>query len=249
MKSTPSRRTPHPARKGSASSWLVFAAALGFLGGMLVMAAVVTIFPSGAAIVADAPVEAASGKAAVGKAAPPKVDVKPTLMEMPPPVSPPPEQTVAAAPAISADPFEDLRRRQLTLPVDGIKKEELRDNFNEMRGTRRHEAIDVLAPRNTPVLAVEDGKIAKLFYSEAGGITIYQFDPTENYVYYYAHLERYADDVREGRNVKRGDVIGYVGTTGNAPRDTPHLHFAIFKMGQDKKWWQGTAIDPYSVLR
>jgi murein DD-endopeptidase MepM/ murein hydrolase activator NlpD len=85
--------------------------------------------------------------------------------------------------------------------------------------------------------------------SWAGGITIYQFDPTESYVYYYAHLERYADDVREGRNVRRGDVIGYVGTTGNAPRDTPHLHFAIFKMGEDKKWWQGTAIDPYSVLR
>jgi murein DD-endopeptidase MepM/ murein hydrolase activator NlpD len=249
MKSAPLRRTPHPERKGSASSWLVFAAALGFLAGMLVMAAVVTIFPSGAAIVADAPVEAASGKAAPGTGAPPKVDVRPTLRETPPPVSPPPEQTVAAAPALSADPFEDLRQRHLTLPVDGIKKEDLRDNFNEMRGTRRHEAIDVLAPRNTPVLAVEDGKIAKLFYSEAGGITIYQFDPTENYVYYYAHLERYADDVREGRNVKRGDVIGYVGTTGNAPRDTPHLHFAIFKMGRDKKWWQGTAIDPYSVLR
>ena len=244
MKSSPSRRTPYRARKGSASSWLVFAAALGFLAGMLVMAAVVTIFPSGAAIVADAPVEAASGKAA-----PAKVDVKPSLRETPPPVSPPPEQTVAAAPAISADPFADLRQRHLTLPVDGIKKQDLRDNFNEMRGTRRHEAIDVLAPRNTPVLAVEDGKIAKLFYSEAGGITIYQFDPTEKYCYYYAHLERYADDVREGRNVKRGDVIGYVGTTGNAPRDTPHLHFAIFKMGDDKKWWQGTPIDPYSVLR
>jgi murein DD-endopeptidase MepM/ murein hydrolase activator NlpD len=244
MKSAPLRRTPHPERKGSASSWLVFAAALGFLAGMLVMAAVVTIFPSGAAIVADAPVAAASGEAA-----PAKVEVKPTLRESPPPVSPPPEQTVAAAPALSADPFEDLRQRHLTLPVDGIKKEDLRDNFNEMRGTRRHEAIDVLAPRNTPVLAVEDGKIAKLFYSEGGGITIYQFDPTEKYCYYYAHLERYADDVREGRNVKRGDVIGYVGTTGNAPRDTPHLHFAIFKMGQDKKWWQGTPIDPYSVLR
>ena len=239
MKSAPLRRTPHPERKGSASSWLVFAAALGFLAGMLVMAAVVTIFPSGAAIVADAPVEAAAVK----------VDVRPSKKETPAAVSPPPAQTVAAAPALSADPFEDLRQRHLTLPVDGIKKEDLRDNFNEMRGTRRHEAIDVLAPRNTPVLAVEDGKIAKLFYSEAGGITIYQFDPTEKYCYYYAHLERYADDVREGRTVKRGHIIGYVGTSGNAPRDTPHLHFAIFKMGADKKWWQGTAIDPYSVLR
>jgi murein DD-endopeptidase MepM/ murein hydrolase activator NlpD len=240
----PARRASHPERKASVTSWLVFAAALGFLAGMLVMAAVVTIFPSGAAIVADAPVEASSTEAA-----PATVAVKPSLKETPPAVDPPPAPTVAAAPAISADPFADLRQRQLTLPVDGIKKDDLRDNFNEMRGTRRHEAIDVLAPRNTPVLAVEDGTIAKLFYSEAGGITIYQFDPTENYVYYYAHLERYADDVREGRSVTRGHIIGYVGTTGNAPRDTPHLHFAIFKMGEDKKWWQGTPIDPYSVLR
>ena len=134
--------------------------------------------------------------------------------------------------------------------MQGIKTEDLRDTFNEMRGgTRRHEALDVLAPRNTPVLAVEDGKIAKLFLSEAGGITIYQFDPTETYVYYYAHLERYADGLKEGGTVKRGQVIGYVGTTGNAPRDTPHLHFAIFKMGDEKKWWEGTAIDPYSVLK
>jgi len=239
MTTTPGRRKPHPERSKSVTSWLVFAASLGFLAGMLVMAAVVTIFPSGAAGVAQAPVEAASDE----------IEVKPSGKETSP-VAPPPAQTVATAPALSANPFEDLRQRHLTLPVEGIKKEDLRDNFNELRGgTRRHEAIDVLAPRNTPVLAVEDGKIAKLFYSDAGGITIYQFDPTEKYVYYYAHLERYADDVREGRNVTRGHVIGYVGTTGNAPRDTPHLHFAIFKMGEEKKWWQGTPIDPYSVLR
>lgn len=243
MKRTPARGTSHPGRK-SVTSWLVFAAALGFLAGMLVMAAVVTIFPSGAAIVADAPVEASSAGSA-----PATIEVKPSLAAETPPAVSPPAPTVAASPAISADPFADLRQRQLTLPVEGINREDLRDSFNDLRGTRRHEAIDVLAPRNTPVLAVEDGKIAKLFYSEGGGITIYQFDPTETYVYYYAHLERYADEVREGRNVKRGDVIGYVGTTGNAPRNTPHLHFAIFKMGEDKRWWQGTAIDPYSVLR
>ncbi len=134
--------------------------------------------------------------------------------------------------------------------MQGIKRDDLRDTFNEMRGSsRRHEALDVLAPRNTPVLAVEDGTIAKLFLSDAGGITIYQFDPTATYCYYYAHLERYAEGLKEGAPVKRGQVIGYVGTTGNAPRDTPHLHFAIFKLTDEKKWWQGTAIDPYSVLR
>jgi len=111
------------------------------------------------------------------------------------------------------------------------------------------EALDVLAPRNTPVLAVEDGTVARLFLSDAGGITIYQFDPTTTFVYYYAHLERYAEGLKEGASITRGQVIGYVGTTGNAPRDTPHLHFAIFQMTEEKKWWEGTVIDPYSVLK
>ena len=220
------------------TSWLVFAASLGFLAGMLVMAAIVAIFPSGAASVADVPVEASSGQT-VATPPPQKVQVKPSLKETPPPVTAPER---AATPGISVNPFEDLRQRNLTLPVLGIKKEELRDTFNEMRGsTRRHEAIDVLAPRNTPVLAVEDGKIAKLFVSQAGGITIYQFDPSNEYVYYYAHLEGYVNGLEEGDKVKRGEVIGYVGTTGNAPRDTPHLHFAIFKMTDEKRWWEGTA--------
>ena len=228
------------------TSWLVFAASLGFLAGMLVMAAVVTIFPSGAASVATAPLAAVEPRASA------QVKVKPSLEETPPPVSPPePELKLnEAVTAMSADTVEILRRRSLTLPVQGIKREELRDTFNEKRGaTRRHEAIDILAPRNTPVFAVEDGEIAKLFVSAAGGITIYQFDPDEEYVYYYAHLERYAGGLEEGDDVKRGEIIGYVGTTGNAPRDTPHLHFAIFKMTDDKRWWQGTPIDPYSVLR
>jgi murein DD-endopeptidase MepM/ murein hydrolase activator NlpD len=225
----------------------VFAASLGFLAGMLVMAAVVTIFPSGASMVTTAPLAAAAPTAAEEQ-----VKVKPSLKETPPAVTPPePEmKSNETATAMSADTVEELRRRSLTLPVQGIRKEELRDTFNEKRGaSRRHEAIDILAPRNTPVFAVEDGEIAKLFFSAAGGITIYQFDPDEDYVYYYAHLERYAEGLEEGDDVKRGQIIGYVGTTGNAPRDTPHLHFAIFKTTDDKRWWQGTPIDPYSVLR
>jgi murein DD-endopeptidase MepM/ murein hydrolase activator NlpD len=222
----------------SAASWIVFAAAIGFLGGMLVMAALVAMFPSGAAIVAETTVEAADQK----------IKVKPTKKEEPPPMTPPP--AAVALPELSANPVAELRVRSLTLPVQGIKRDELRDTFNETRGgTRKHEAMDVLAPRNTPVLAVEDGKIARLFLSAAGGITIYQFDPTSTYCYYYAHLEKYANGLEEGDTVKRGEVLGYVGTTGNAPRDTPHLHFAIFKLGEDKKWWEGTPIDPYSVLK
>jgi murein DD-endopeptidase MepM/ murein hydrolase activator NlpD len=102
---------------------------------------------------------------------------------------------------------------------------------------------------NTPVLAVENGTIAKLFRSDAGGITIYQFDPSNTYVYYYAHLDHYAGGLAEKNRVSRGQVIGYVGVTGNAPKNTPHLHFAIFKLTEEKKWWQGTAIDPYHVLK
>ena len=146
--------------------------------------------------------------------------------------------------------IEVLRHHDLTLPVKGITRDELRSNFDEKRGSsRRHEALDVLAPRNTPVLAVEDGTIAKLFLSKAGGNTIYQFDPTTTYAYYYAHLQRYANGLKEGEKVRRGDVIGYVGTTGNAPPDTPHLHFAIFRLTAEKRWWQGAAIDPYPVFR
>jgi murein DD-endopeptidase MepM/ murein hydrolase activator NlpD len=216
----------------------VFAAAIGFMAGMFVMAAMVVIFPSGAAVMTQP----------LLSAAPAGVEVKPTNAAEPTPVSPPPP--AIGRPVMSGSVVESLRMRGLTLPVQGIKREELRDTFNEMRGaSRRHEALDVLAPRNTPVLAVEDGTIARLFLSEAGGITIYQYDPSSTYVYYYAHLERYADGLKEGDAVKRGQTIGYVGTTGNAPRETPHLHFAIFQMTDEKKWWQGTPIDPYSVLR
>ena len=205
----------------------------------MVMAALVTMFPTGAAAVAEPLIQAA----------PRKVEVKPTKKEEPAPVAPPPS-AATTTPAATVTAIDDLRNRQLTLPVQGIKRDELRDTFNEARGSaRKHEALDVLAPRNTPVLAVEDGKIARLFLSDAGGITIYQFDPAESYCYYYAHLERYADGVKEGSPIKRGQVIGYVGTTGNAPRDTPHLHFAIFKMTDEKRWWQGTPLDPYSVLK
>jgi len=151
---------------------------------------------------------------------------------------------------LQADPLEDLRQRHLLLPVQGVTRAALRDSFDELRSsTRKHEAIDILAPRNTPVLAVENGAIAKLFHSEAGGITAYQFDPTTTYAYYYAHLERYADGLAEGSRVIRGQVLGFVGTSGNAPKDTPHLHFAIFRLTSAKQWWRGTAIDPYAVFK
>lgn len=144
----------------------------------------------------------------------------------------------------------ELRNRKLDLPVQGAARGELRESFADRRDSARvHEAIDMLAPRNTPILAVEDGKIVKLFVSKAGGITIYQFDPSSRYVYYYAHLEKYAPGLAEGNKVQRGQVLGYVGTSGNAPKDTPHLHFAIFQLTEKKEWWKGTPLDPFLILK
>lgn len=135
------------------------------------------------------------------------------------------------------------------LPVADVTVAELQDTFTDSRGYRSHEAIDILVPRGTPVLAVDGGRIARLFVSKAGGITIYHFDPDERYTYYYAHLDRYAEGLREGDTVTRGQVIGYVGTSGNAPPRTPHLHFGIFQLGPEKHWWEGTPINPFLVWR
>jgi murein DD-endopeptidase MepM/ murein hydrolase activator NlpD len=144
----------------------------------------------------------------------------------------------------------DLPHGRLRVPIDGEDIETFKGGFAERRGgDRPHEAVDMLAPRNTPVHAVANGSIAKLFTSKAGGLTIYQFDSTGRLCYYYAHLERYADGLKDGQTVSQGDVIGYVGTTGNAPANTPHLHFAVFELNADKHWWQGRPLDPYLVFK
>jgi murein DD-endopeptidase MepM/ murein hydrolase activator NlpD len=153
----------------------------------------------------------------------------------------------AAAPA---DPGP-LAIRNLGLPVANITAADIRDTFDQGRGSgeRRHEATDIMAPRGTPVLAVDNGLVQKLFTSKPGGLTIYQFDPAEKYVYYYAHLDRYAPGIREGLLVKKGDVIGYVGSTGNADPNAPHLHFAIFELGPEKKWYSDLRpVNPYPLL-
>jgi murein DD-endopeptidase MepM/ murein hydrolase activator NlpD len=145
--------------------------------------------------------------------------------------------------------LQELRARRLEFPVAGALPSDLRDSFDNARGRRVHEAIDILAPRGTPVRAVEDGTVAKLYLGGGGGISVYQFDPGERYCYYYAHLERYAPGLREGQRVSRSEVIGYVGTTGNAPPDAPHLHFAIFVLDETRRWWTGTPVNPLPVLR
>ena len=134
------------------------------------------------------------------------------------------------------------------VPVQGIVASELRDTYDQARsGGRAHHALDIMAPRGTPVIAAVDGTIRKLFTSRAGGLTIYEFDRGEQRVYYYAHLESYAN-ISEGMTVRRGDVIGYVGTTGNAPANAPHLHFAIEQLPATKEWWKGEPMNPYPIL-
>lgn len=141
------------------------------------------------------------------------------------------------------------RMEPLLIPVPGVDANQLADTFHEKRGSHAHEALDIPAARGTPVRAAAEGNVAKLFTSKEGGLTVYEFDDSRTFCYYYAHLDHYAAGLREGVLLRRGDVLGYVGTTGNALSNAPHLHFAIFRLGPEKKWWQGTAIDPLPLLR
>ena len=137
---------------------------------------------------------------------------------------------------------------EIGLPIDGLTAADVRDTFNEIHSGHPHEATDLMAPKGTPVHAVVSGSIRKLFLSKPGGNTIYEFDDTGAYCYYYAHLDRYAQGLREGMKVGRGELIGFVGSTGNADPESPHLHFTIFELGPEKLWWKGKAINPYPAL-
>jgi murein DD-endopeptidase MepM/ murein hydrolase activator NlpD len=181
-------------------------------------------------------------------ASPPAATTDPAPAAKAPRIAP----TAPANPGAAPAPADDgaTAAGTLLLPVQGVQPAQLHDTFTEARdgGARPHEALDIMAPRGTPVLAAADGTVEKLFTSVPGGLTIYEFDPGRTRAYYYAHLDRYADGLAEGQALRRGDVIGYVGSTGNAAEDAPHLHFAIFALGPEKHWWQGTAIDPYPLL-
>lgn len=161
-------------------------------------------------------------------------------------------QRPAPMPAASAAPGDGsalLAARRLLIPVEGVRPEALRDTYTQGRGMRTHEAIDIAAPRGTRVFAVDDGVLVKLFYSVPGGLTIYQFDREGALAFYYAHLDGYAEGVKEGMALRRGDLIGYVGSTGNAATDAPHLHFAVFRLGPQRHWWKGDPVNPYPALR
>lgn len=173
--------------------------------------------------------------------APPPVNtLAPTSIEPITPVAP----TTVAGPEV-----EVLKAKNLMVPVEGKSASDLRDTFGAARSEgRAHQAIDIMAGAGTPVLAVTDGAVMKLWQSAKGGITLYQADPTGQFVYYYAHLQRYADGIMEGKSVRRGEVIGYVGDTGNAGAGNYHLHFAIYKPTAPGKWSGGIPINPYTVF-
>jgi peptidoglycan LD-endopeptidase LytH len=157
---------------------------------------------------------------------------------------------VPAAQAPAEPPPPELLARRLEFPVRGVSPAAVVDSFRDPRsGDRLHQALDVMAPRGTPVVAVDDGAVVKLHRGGAGGIAVYQFDREAEYGYYYAHLDAYAAGLQEGQAVRRGDVLGYVGTTGNAPESAPHLHFAVFRVEDRARWWGGRPVNPFPLWR
>jgi murein DD-endopeptidase MepM/ murein hydrolase activator NlpD len=160
------------------------------------------------------------------------------------PRDPFPEPSPTAPPAPPPQDAASLR-----MPLAGVDPRTLRSSFSQARGGHAHEALDIMAPRGTEVMAVADGSVVKLFNSKPGGLTVYQFDDSRTWCYYYAHLDRYALGLKEGTRLRAGDVLGYVGSTGDASPDAPHLHFAVFQLGPEKHWWQGTAVDPLPLFK
>lgn len=150
------------------------------------------------------------------------------------------------SPGVTENHLDALWARQLMVPVEGAEPSQLRNDYDARRsGGRTHRAIDVMSPKGTPVLAADDGRIGRIGTTPIGGNIIYATDPDERFVYYYAHLDRHARGLQTGQRVQKGDVIGYVGTTGNAPANVPHLHFQVMLRGAGRAWWDGPTINPW----
>ena len=175
----------------------------------------------------------------------PSVDLPPSA---PVAIGTPLPPTESATP--SPEPANFVGRMNLIIPVAGVRPEQLLDTYSDARSEgRTHDAIDIPAAAETPVLAAADGKILKLFQSERGGTTIYQLNSNQDLIFYYAHLSHYADGLTEGSLVRQGEVIAYVGDTGNAGAGNYHLHFSIAQVSDPKRYWEGTNINPYPLLQ
>jgi murein DD-endopeptidase MepM/ murein hydrolase activator NlpD len=216
--------------------WIILAGL--FTGVSLSMAVGLTVGPR---TVEAAPVRVALSPAAEAPAIPPLTPTSSPLLPLP---------ALYAEKELWGNQTE-LFERMLLLPIQGLTKTKLRDSFLEVRGEhgeKRHGAIDLGAPHGRPILAVEDGTIQRIKWHVRGGLTIYQYGPEGRYSYYYAHLKKVAQGLREGCHVQRGEVIGYVGSTGSAPASAPHLHFEARRLADRKAWWSGDAINPYPLF-
>jgi peptidoglycan LD-endopeptidase LytH len=161
-----------------------------------------------------------------------------------------PEANVTVPPTGPTQNVQTPNPGGLIIPVAGVRPDQLTDSFADARSdTRVHDAIDIMAPAGTPVLAATDGEIVRFFDSEQGGITIYQLSADRKFIYYYAHLQRRADDIKVGDKVTQGKTIAFVGDTGNAGAGNYHLHFSIAAVTDPKRFWEGTYINPYPLIR
>jgi peptidoglycan LD-endopeptidase LytH len=220
----------------------VTAFALGFAAGVLCLG--VVLWRAGSLL----PVQALAAPKV-----PEAIHLDPGQPKQPPAISPPlqlsdppPEPSPVATPPL---PEVLDGAPSLAMPIAGVAPHTLKSNFSQARGGHAHEALDIMAPRGTQVLAVAEGNVVKLFTSKPGGLTVYQFDNSRMWCYYYAHLDRYAPGLKAGTLLRKGEVLGYVGSTGDASPNAPHLHFAVFRLGPERKWWQGTAVDPLPLLK
>ena len=231
----------------------IFAALAGFVMFLSIRYRVTPVTPldapRGAEEVVAGPTDGSDGEsaAAADSHAPENGPTEEPTPAASPSPSPSPQPSPSASPsAAAAVPGE---AGKLLIPVAGVRPEQLRDTYNDARSEGRvHNAIDIEAPRGTPVLAAADGRIVKLFTSEKGGITLYQLGADEHVVYYYAHLDRYAEGLREGHYARQGEIIAYVGDTGNATPGNYHLHFQVYRITDPKRYWEGENINPYPLL-
>jgi len=164
-----------------------------------------------------------------------------------PPSGPRPKYIGTLDSAVTSADLDSLWAHQIIVPVEGVARRTVRDSYNALRAGRVHAAMDIVAPKTTPVLAADDHIIGRLVTGPVGGIAIYATDPSGGFVFYYAHLDRYRRGLAVGDRVAKGSLIGYVGTTGNASPNAPHLHFQVMKRGT-RAWWDGPTINPYALF-
>lgn len=138
----------------------------------------------------------------------------------------------------------------LTVPIAGVARGDLADSWGDPRdnGLRLHHGTDIMAPVGTPIIAAAPGTIEKMWESAKGGKTLYIRSPARDWTCYYAHLSDYAPGLHEGQVVTAGQLIAYVGDTGNAGAGNYHLHFGLTHTTPDQHWYEGQDVDPYPYL-